>query len=109
MTVMEHWLIRLRGDEDPEAWGERWTDHADRIAKLEHADGWLTPPEWLAVRGSRQLDWGASLYEVSLEDLKRLVPEPGLPWQQESWREQRARIEALDPAGRFAVVWVEMA
>ena len=125
MTMMAHYLLRLRGDEDWEAWGENWWDHVDQVCELRFVDGWMWAPEWLRQRKARrwrrerrrhQLDWGAVFYEVSKDELRRLIGlRPDYSDIRADWdepfctaeREQNALLDALPDDGRYGVVWVE--
>ena len=107
MTMMQHVLIRLRGDRSLESyaaeWGNKWEDRAERICELQHCS-WESPG--LADGGSdeAQLDWGAFAYEMSLDEIRELFP-PRPANGSYDW--QHAMLDRLDPAGRYAVVWVE--
>lgn len=116
MTMMVHALLRLHGDEDWEAWGDDWQRHVDWLCTLDRVTDWLAPPQWLRERPSRQLDWGAFLYEVSLAEVRRRVePRTNYADIREDWdrpfREARERQDALLASlpedGRYAVLWIE--
>jgi len=59
MTMMAHILLRLRGDEDWDAWGDhmKWYDRADRIGELRVEINYSPlAPGWLEDRPHRRLD-----------------------------------------------------
>ena len=105
MTMMQHVLLRLRGDRSLESyaaeWGNKWEDRAARICELNGCTQWDSPG--LADGGSKeaQLDWGAFAYEMSLDEIRELLP------PRRRLNRQHAMLDRLDPAGRYAVVWVE--
>lgn len=114
--MMIHKLLRLHGDEDWEAWSDNWQDHADVIGELRFVSGWMSPPDWLRDRPRKQLDWGAWMYEVSLDEVHRLIgPRPNYADIREEWdrpfreaeERQNALLDALPADGRYAVVWIE--
>jgi hypothetical protein len=106
VTVIDHLVVRLHGDEDWEAWGDKWWDHIDKVGELHwvgHSAGpFPSGPE-------RQLDWGAFLTEATCEEVRGLAWVP--PWLADSdWaRQQRAMLERLSPTERYGVIAVEMA
>lgn len=107
--MMVHWLLRLHEDDPPANWGEHWPRHADPICELDLVGCWLGPPDWLAARSRRQLDWGAAVYEVTKDDLLRLISagRPSASSHRRETQDQQARvIEGLSPE-RYAVVWIE--
>jgi hypothetical protein len=106
MTPYAHWLVRLRGDEGWDSWGDRWMPHVDKLADL----WWVTFPYKLpGKRVSRQLDWGAWLEEVSPADVLLITPRPNISWLQDGWQLQRRLIDELDPADCYAVIQIEEA
>ena len=104
MTVMAHLLIRLDGDEDWATWGSDWRPRVDEIASLHLIHDWHGPPAWLAYRGGRQLDWGATLYELPKPELLRLI-RADISEQRED--EQR-RLLDLPETDQYGVVWIEI-
>ena len=114
--MMVHKLLRLNGDEKWEAWGDDWHDHADVVGELSFVSGWNSAPDWLRDHPHRQLDWGAFMYELSLDDVRRLIGQrPNYADIREDWdrpfREAEARqnalLDSLAEDGRYAVVWIE--
>ncbi|MDP9384212.1 MAG: hypothetical protein M3P50_03080 [Actinomycetota bacterium] len=138
MAMMTKMLVRLSKDpiwktdpfkkrSDPTAC--YWMDHPDVLGDLPFAQGYYMEPDWLAerrfIRRGRlprrrlrtQLDWGAWLVEVTLEELHRLLgrwPEYAdirADWD-EPFRKGRSEeadmLASLDPRERYAVVWVEL-
>ena len=99
MTMMQHILLRLpAGDRTLKSyaaeWGNKWEDRAERICELNGCRPWDSPG--LADGGSKeaQLDWGAFAYEMSLDEIREMLPPQPI-------------LDGLDPAGRYAVVWME--
>ena len=74
---MSRELVRLTGDEEWDAWGDDWSRHVDKIADLQlfGSESYYGPPEWMRQHPRRQLDWGATLYEASKDDVVRLLME----------------------------------
>jgi len=116
MTMMVHILLRLRGDEDWDAWERdmQWYDRADRIGELTVGGHWSSAPDWLEDRPHRRLDWGAEMYELSLDEVRRLIglrPDADRkhdgPDLAERGAESHAMLDSLSPDGRYAVVWME--
>ena len=113
MTV--HKLMRLHGDEDWEAWGDDWHDHADIIGELDHVSGWGGPRKSLEDHSHLQLDWGARMWELSLDEVRRLTAsrprserdEWDRPFREAAER-QEALLDSLDASARYAVVWMEV-
>lgn len=70
-------LLRLRGDEQWDDWGDQWWEHADILGELpqEGPGGWQLIDHFRgqALKG-RNLDWGALLYPVTKEELVGLYP-----------------------------------
>lgn len=107
--MMAHVLIRLHGNEDWARWGDHWHRHVDEIGELSWVNGWIGPPDWLRERvGKQRLDWGAILYEVSKEDVQRLVWEPEWLADTDAARKQRALLESLSKEERYGVIFMEV-
>ena len=104
--MMQHLLVRLHGDEDWDAWGDRWREHADVIGELSWVQGWTNAPAWLGK--GRQLDWGAFLHEATKDDVQRLVDEPKWLASTETARKQRLLLKNLSASERYGVVYVEL-
>lgn len=108
--MMTHWLIRIHGSEGKESSGDRWLDTVDKIAELRlGSQQWLNAPGWLeeSTQG-KQLDWGAYLYEMTPNDLRRLLHDnPPMDWAKEDWQRQLDLVDGLDPGGRYGVIWIE--
>ena len=119
--MMQHYLLRLpAGDRTLEsyaaAWGDKWEDHAERIGELLHCS-WDSPGVGDGGSKEAQLDWGAFAYEMSLDEIRELIPprpDPDTKHESEleaqwgeSYEKQHAMLDRLDPAGRYAVVWME--
>lgn len=97
MTMMVHQLLRLKGDE--EDWGEAWERRAELIGEIRLSD-WLGAPEWLRGHPCRTPDIWTAFYQVSLDDVRRLMgPSPHAM--------DAARLVGLPEDGRYAVAWVE--
>jgi len=112
MTPFVHWLIRLRGDEDWDAWGDRWWDHVEKITELSFIYGryWSEAPEWLLAKPHRKVEWGAYLYEITPSQIASLISRPGPESRermQRSWQEQQERIKDLDASSRYGIIWIE--
>jgi hypothetical protein len=117
MVMMEHTLLRLRGNEDWDAWGDKWYAYVDVVTNLDFVTGWTGPPDWLRDRAHRYLDWGACMYEVTLVEVRRLIGQrPNYAHIREEWdrpfreaeERQSALLASLPEDGRYAVVWVEV-
>jgi hypothetical protein len=80
--------------------------HVDKLADLWWVDFRHDRP---GKRVTRQLDWGASLTEVSPADVLSITPRPDIEWLQEGWQRQRELIEELDPVDHYAVIRIEEA
>ena len=83
VTMMQHVLLRLpAGDRTLEsyaaAWGDKWEDHAERIGELQHCS-WDSPGVGDGGSKEAQLDWGAFAYEMSLDEIRELLPPRQLP------------------------------
>ena len=92
----------------------QWYDRADRIGELTVGGHWSSAPDWLEDRPHRRLDWGAEMYELSLDEVRRLIgPRPDAdrkhdgPDLAERGAESHAMLDSLSPDGRYAVVWME--
>ena len=121
MTMMQHLLLRLRGDRTLDSyaaeWGDKWEDRAERIGELWVAHRyWSGPPADESIGPGRQLDWGSFVYELSLDEIRGLLPPRPDPGAEHDWPElaerdeaSHAMLDSLSPAGRYAVVWVECA
>lgn len=109
MTATAHWLIRLHGNEDWEAWGQDWRDHVDKVAELHWIDDFMPSPNWLREHRSHQLDWHAFLYVMRKYEIPSLLRRPPSDQQQSEWQRQLELLEALDAHYRYAVVWIEPA
>lgn len=106
MTPYAHQLVLLTGAEDWDALGDDW--RFDVVADLWWVDSFTGAPDWLLEQSTaRTLDWGAVLYEVSLDQVKRLCPRPPFDWLQDGWQHQVDMLEALDPDERYGVIWIE--
>jgi hypothetical protein len=117
MTMMAHKLLCLHGDEDWDRWGDDWPEHADVVGDLNWVTLWSGPPEWLRDHPRRQLDWGATMYEVSLQEVRRLIGKrPNYADIRDEWdrpfreaeERQNAMLDSLRADGRYAVVWIEL-
>ena len=80
MTEFVIELLRLRGDEQWDDWGDRWWEHAGILGGLpqEGPGGWQLIDHFRgqALEG-RKLDWGALLYPITKEELVALYrPRP---------------------------------
>ncbi len=118
--MMMHILLRLPdGDRTLEsyaaAWGDKWWDRAERIGELKHCS-WDSPGTGDAGSKEAQLDWGAFAYELSLDEIRGLLPprpnpdakhEPSLSTLYESVKKSHKMLDRLNPAGRYAIVWME--
>ena len=98
MTMMQHILLRLpAGDRTLKsyaaAWGDKWWERAEHIGYLQDCP-WGSPG--VGDGGSKEaaLDWGAFAYEMSLDEIREMLPPQPI-------------LDGLDPAGRYAVVWME--
>ena len=98
MTMMQHILLRLpAGDRTLKSyaveWGDKWEGHAEKIGYLQDCP-WGSPG--VGDGGSKEaaLDWGAFAYEMSLDEIREMLPPQPI-------------LDGLDPAGRYAVVWME--
>ena len=115
MTMMVHILLRLRGDEDWNAWEDNMEryDRADRIGELTLDGNWGVAPGWLEDRPHRRLDWGAEMHEMSLDEIRRLIgPRPDADRKDDGLNlaeraKSHAMLDSLSPDGRYAVVWME--
>ena len=118
VTMMEHWLIRLHGDEDWPAWGEAWMDHVEILTRdWPYGHNWIAAPEWLREkRTSIQLDWGAMLSEVTKDDLLRLLDEEHsrvralqehAPHLRDRCQRASDLVSRLDPNGSYGLIWLE--
>lgn len=113
MTQIDHILIRLTGLERWGEWRDDWEDHVDEIARLRYVAP--TPPSWLLDRPHRELDWGARLFEVTLDDVRRLTadrptyddPAADKPFRVHAER-QRRLLDTLSGDDRYGVVFLEM-
>ena len=108
MAMMQQILLRLpAGDRTLKsyaaAWGDKWWERAEHIGYLQGCP-WDSPG--VGDGGSKEaaLDWGAFAYEMSLDEIRELLPPRPA---NESYDWQHAMLDRLDPAGRYAVVWVE--
>ena len=102
MTMMVYVIVRLHGDEDWDAWGDKWWDHVEQVGELN----WFKNPGVLDGPGL-QLDWGAFLHEVSKEQIRRLAWEPDMPALSEWILEQRAFVDGLSSTDRYGLISVE--
>ena len=113
MVVMAHRLIRLGGDENWQSWGDDWMGHVETLV-LDLSvplSNYHVAPRWLREKvDSRLLDWGAWLYEVTREDLLRILAEVGPPrndWRQEKMQQELSLVGDLDPDRRYGLIWIE--
>src|SRR5580704_4733285 len=102
MTPFVHWLIRLSGHEDWNAWGDDWWAKVDKITELSfiHDQYWNVAPEWLLSKPNHKVEWGAHLYEVTPDEIAHLLSRPRAEsgaMMQESWQKQQDLIRELDP------------
>jgi hypothetical protein len=117
---MSRELVRLTGDEEWDAWGDDWWRHVNKIADLQlfAPESYYGPPEWMRQHQRRQLDWGATLYEASKDDVVRLLMEAARPdytgiseGYDRPFRELATRqdqlLRSLADDGRYGVIWVE--
>ena len=106
---MDYVVIRLHGDEKWGVWRGNWWDHVDEVGRLHWVKGWhVLPPEPILERESRQLDWGATLYEVTKAELVALADEPAwVEVDDVSAVEQRAVLSRLRDGVRYGIVYVE--
>jgi hypothetical protein len=54
VTMIDHLVVRLHGDEDWEAWGDRWWDHIDKVGDLHwvgHSGGPYRPGQSGSLTG----------------------------------------------------------
>ena len=108
MTATAHWLIRLHGNEDWDAWGQDWADHVDKVADLHWIDDFMPSPNWLREHPSRQLDWRAFLYEMRAHEISPLFTRPPSDQLGAAWQQQLELLETLYLRDfRYAVVWIE--
>ena len=107
MAPIEHWPIRLHGNEDWDAWGHDWRDHVDKVADLHWIDDFMPSPNWLQDRRSHQLDWRAFLYVIRKYEIPSLLRRPASGQHEAAWQQQLELLEALDYQYRYAVVWIE--
>ena len=110
MTMMTHKLVRLRGDEEWERIGEDWERHLEEVCYLWFVRDWIGPLASVSeTREQRQLDWGATLYEVTKAELLDLIikPRPTHGEVEPAWDRQHARLAALPDDGKYGVVWIE--
>ena len=107
MTEMRHLLVQLSDDGGPQD---------GVLCELDFVQGRAAPPRSLAERGGRPLDWGAVLYEVSKEEISRVIADrPDYSAIRDDWdRPFRERRQAQDvliaglPAdGRYGIIWEE--
>jgi hypothetical protein len=105
--MMVYKLVRLHGDEDWAAWGDRWDDHVDKICDLRFVGG--STPAWMYDRPRVNLDWGAWLYEASLAEVRRLIRSRRSddPIFREIEEKQNTILDALPADARYGVIWVE--
>lgn len=117
MTVMIQQLVQLDGPEDWKTWAEKWRTKENVLCNLSFVEDRMDAPGWLRKRRKGiQLDWCATLYEVSKAELLRLI-EPRTNYShiseemdrpfREAAEKQDALFERLPADGRYAVVWVE--
>lgn len=110
VTPYAHRLVRLTGSTD---WEADWDNHRFEVI----ADLWWTAihgpypaPEWLSDVPHHQLDWGAWIYELSLDQVRELCPKPqALDWLHDGWHEQDAMLASLDPGRNYGVIVMEEA
>lgn len=113
MTQIDHLLIRLTGSERWGEWREDWEDHVEEITRLRYVSP--TPPAWLLDHDHRQLDWGATLFEVTLGDVRRLTSDrpryedPGFdrPFKEHAKR-QRKLLDTLPADDSYGLIFMEM-
>lgn len=107
MTEMRHLLVQLSDDGGPQD---------GVLCELDFVQGRAAPPRSLAERGGRPLDWGAVLYEVSKEEISRVIADrPDYSAIRDDWdRPFRERRQAQDvliaglPAdGQYGIIWEE--
>lgn len=75
MTMYMSELVRVRGNERWDEYGDDWWDHVKRIGEFRQDSIARSAGASLRQAGfkGRQLDWGAFLYELSKEELIRFV------------------------------------
>ncbi len=112
--MFETRVLRLRGDENWDAWGNRWMDYVDSLGEMDStgcSSGWGLLAE---LRGraieDRQLDWGAFLFPVSRQQLLEIFAE-GAELRRgfsASLPEAPARrLEDLPPDDDYGIVLIE--
>ena len=70
MTTYAYYLLRIHGSESWDEWGDDWLAHADVVGIPSQRS---VSREWLRSRVElTELDWGATLYELTEADLRHL-------------------------------------
>ena len=92
-----------------------WYDRVDRIGELTVGGNYGSlASDGQEDRPHRRLDWGAYMYELSLDEIRQLIgPRPDAdrkhewPDRAEHEAKSHAMLDSLSPDGRYAVVWME--
>jgi hypothetical protein len=113
MTEFVIELLRLRGDERWDEWGDSWWDHVERLGSLppEGPGGWQLLDDFRS-KGveATQLDWGALLFPVTKEMLIALYsPSSELRPQDSNPGSERIQLSKLPEDDQYGLVVVECA
>ena len=108
MTMVIQRLLALEPQDHLEQWparyGDDWQDHANVVVReLQETPGWMRIQDRFRDRPSHQLDWGATAWEVTLDEIKELIG----PGRARSGPHSKI-LRSLDAKGRYALVSIEM-
>jgi hypothetical protein len=112
VTVYVTEILGLTGDEKWEQWGDDWWDHVERLGEAPSGSHYgLSLIRLLDERGyqSRQLDWGAFLYEVTKPILIELYGEEAElpPHGQQPAGSPTHPLRDLDEEASYGIVVIE--
>jgi hypothetical protein len=105
VTFHTYRLIMLHGNEEWDAWGDRWWAHVDAITDLRWVDADRLA-ELRRGRSSHSLDWGAALVEISREEVLSIIPTPEHDSRNSDKYKQADLVRGL-PAGRFGIASID--
>ena len=110
MTEFVIVLLRLRGDEQWDDWGDQWWEHADILGELpqEGPGGWQLIEHFRgqALRG-RKLDWGALLYPITKSELVALYSATAALRPRQASEVGSIRLSSLAEDDDYGLVVVE--
>ena len=114
MTEFAIELLRLRGDENWSEWGDRWSEHVERLGELPsggRGGGWRILDHFRSAGvEATQLDWGALLFPVTKRELIALFTESGRLQPPASKAHMKPiELSQLPDGGDYGLVVVECA